>query len=68
VKRPAYHRAGVQECAIIDRFQQTATVLTRGDTDFPARALLPDDTYTTPLLPGLEVPLADVLGRDEVEP
>ena len=67
-KRAIYHQAGVREYVIIDRFQRTATVLTHGETDFAERRLKPSDTYTTPLLPGLEVPLTEVFKSSEVEP
>ncbi len=63
-KRAEYERIGVREYVIVDRFDRKVTILTLGDNSaYAERALLPDATYRTPLLPGFEVPLGEVLPR-----
>jgi len=62
-KRAEYHKLGVREYVIVDRFQETVTVLTYAVEGYQERVLTAADTYTSPLLPGLAVPLAEVLGR-----
>lgn len=59
-KRADYHRFGVREYVIIDRFARTVTVLTHAPGDYRERILRLSDTYTSPLLPGLAIPLAEV--------
>ena len=59
-KRIEYEQAGVKEYWIIDRFDRTMTVFRFGES--PEPILIPHDrTYSTPLLPGFEVPLARIL-------
>ncbi len=60
-KRADYHRAGVVEYVVIDRFTRRVTVLTHTPAGYDERILTPTDTYTSPLLPGLEIPLSEVL-------
>lgn len=60
-KREEYERIGVREYVIVDRFDHQVTVLRREGATFAESLLGPDDTYTTPLLPGLEVSLNGVL-------
>jgi Uma2 family endonuclease len=57
VKRAEYATAGVREYWIFDRFQRTLTVC-RGEEilTFAAEA-----TYTTPLLPDFQLPIAAIL-------
>ncbi len=59
-KRAEYHRLGVREYVIIDRFQETVTVLTYHADGYAERVLKIEDCYETPLLPGLSIPLSDV--------
>lgn len=60
-KRQAYADAGVAEYWIFDPRNDTATLLELQEGDYVERAILTaDDTLTTPLLPGLTIPLADV--------
>ena len=60
-KRQLYAEAGVQEYWIFDPREDTATLLELNDGEYIEREVLTaDDTLTTPLLPGLAVPLADV--------
>lgn len=57
VKRAEYAAAGVREYWIFDRFQRTLTVC-RGEEVLTIAA---DATYTTPLLPGFQLPIAAIL-------
>ena len=60
-KRQVYAHAGIPEYWIFDSPNETATLLELRDTEYVKRAVLgPSDTLTTPLLPGLEIPLADI--------
>lgn len=60
-KRQAYADAGVAEYWIFDPRIDTATLLELRDGEYVERAVLTaDDTLTTPLLPSLSIPLADV--------
>lgn len=60
-KRAEYHRLGVREYVIVDRQARRVTVLTHAAEGYREHVLGPSDTYRTPLLPGLEVPLAEAL-------
>ena len=62
-KRAEYYAVGVQEYVIVDRFKKTVLVLTHGQTDFDERRLKPGEHYTTPLLPGLSVPVDEVFSE-----
>ena len=60
-KRQLYVEGGVQEYWIFDPREDTATLLELQNGGYVQRAMLTaDDTLTTPLLPGLAIPLADV--------
>jgi Uma2 family endonuclease len=59
-KRADYHRVGVREYVIIDRFAKRVTVLTHTPHGFEEIVLTPADTYSSPLLPGLVIPLAEI--------
>ena len=60
-KRQQYGEAGVQEYWIFDPRNDTATLLELQNGEYVQRAVLTaDDTLTTPLLPDLAIPLADV--------
>ena len=60
-KRLLYAEAGVSEYWIFDPVNDTALLLELRDGDYSQRGLLTaSDTLTTPLLPGLAIPLADV--------
>ncbi len=64
LKRELYERAGIQEYWLVDPEADTVKVFRRDGERF-GRPLLfsrhDGDVLTTPLLPGLEIPLADVL-------
>ena len=60
-KRQLYAEAGVSEYWIFDPENDTALLLELHDGDYVARPLLTaSDTLTTPLLPGLAIPLAEL--------
>lgn len=60
-KRQEYAQIGVKEYVIVDRFARRVLVLTLENGEYGKRELGPNDVYTTPLLPGLEVPLENIL-------
>jgi Uma2 family endonuclease len=60
-KRDEYLRVGVQEYWIIDRFRRRMTVIRGGATPVTEMVITERDTYTTLLLPGFELPLAQLL-------
>ncbi len=60
-KRDEYLAIKVQEYWIIDRFERTMTVFSRQGKKIIKRVLTEKETYTTPLLPGFELPLAKLL-------
>ena len=60
-KRQIYAEAGVPEYWLVDPRNDTVTQLElRGGQYIEQAALGADDTLTTPLLPGLSIPLADI--------
>jgi Uma2 family endonuclease len=62
-KRADYQKIGVPEYVIVDRFDKNVTVLTLGEAGYEERVLTSAETYRSPLLPGFEVRLAEVLPR-----
>ena len=63
-KRRVYAEAGIPEYWILDQANLSARQLDLRDGKYVERAVLTiDDTLTTPLLPGLAIPLADVFRR-----
>jgi Uma2 family endonuclease len=56
-KRDEYLEAGAQEYWVIDRFRRTMTVYFSPSVEPPERVVAESGTYTTPLLPGFELPL-----------
>ena len=60
-KRQIYAEAGVLEYWLIDPRNDTVTQLELQNGEYIERAVLgADDTLTTPLLPGLSIPLAEI--------
>ncbi len=59
-KRADYHRLGVREYVIIDRFRRTVTILSFAPEGYEERILSVGDSYESPLLPGLMIPLSEV--------
>lgn len=61
-KRAEYRSIGVREYWIIDRFARTMTVFSLSKRGRGAKQIVTeDDTYTTPLLRGFELPLGRLL-------
>lgn len=56
-----YERIGVKEYVVVDRFEHRVTVFRRVEDRFKESRLNLKDTYTTPLLPELEIPLETVI-------
>jgi Uma2 family endonuclease len=61
--RDEFHAVGVKEFWVIDRFRRTMTVHYRPPADPRDRVVTEREAYMTPLLPGLEVPLAPLFER-----
>ena len=65
-KRAEYHALGVREYVIVDPDERRVTVLRWEPDGYAEAAVLdPAGAYTSPLLPGPSVPLADALAGDE---
>lgn len=62
-KRDEYLALGVREYWIIDRFARRLTVYRQTDTGSVKLVVGEGDVYTTPLLPGFELPLDRLLER-----
>ena len=68
-KRQIYAEAGVLEYWPIDPRTDTVTQLELRDGEYIERAVLgADDVLTTPLLPGLSIPLADIFRHRQRPP
>ena len=63
-KRQVYAEAGIPEYWIFDALNETVIPLELRDGVYVERGVLTgDDTLTTPLLPGLAIPLAGIFRR-----
>ena len=60
-KRDEYLALGVKEYWIFDRFKRTLTVYSKQGKRSKSRVATETDVYTTPLLPGFQLPLAKLL-------
>lgn len=58
-KRDEYHAIGVKEYVIVDRFKRAVLVLTWQAEDYAEQTLSEHEAYSTPLLPGLTIPLKE---------
>ena len=68
-KRQIYAEAGIPEYWPVDPRNDTVTQLRLQDGEYVERAVLgADDTLTTPLLPGLSIPLAEVFRHRQRPP
>ncbi len=59
-KRAEYHRCGIREYVVIDRFKRTVTVFVHEPAGYAERVLTDRDEYASPLLPGLVIPISSV--------
>jgi Uma2 family endonuclease len=65
LKPPLYERSGVREFWLVDRFRKRVTIFRRVNSIFcrePELSVEAGDVLTTPLLPGIEIPLAEIFG------
>jgi Uma2 family endonuclease len=62
-KRDEYIEIGVDKYWIIDRFKRTMTVYSWQGGKLRKRVLQENQIYTTPLLPGFELPLAKLFAQ-----
>jgi Uma2 family endonuclease len=60
-KRAEYREIGVREYWVIDRFRRQMTVFIFGGASDVERIIKENETYTTPLLPGFELPVSVLL-------
>lgn len=60
-KRAEYHGLGVLEYVLVDYERRRVSVLTQAPDDYQERVLTAGDTYETALLPGLAIPLDQIL-------
>jgi Uma2 family endonuclease len=60
-KRREYLAAGIAEYWIIDRFRRTLTAVRPGPDEPRDEVVAAGATFATPLLPGFELPLAELL-------
>ncbi|MFO0965287.1 MAG: Uma2 family endonuclease [Gemmataceae bacterium] len=60
-KRDEYLRAGIKEYWLIDRFRRQMTVFSRHGKRIKKQVIREGQTYTTPLLPGFELPIKRLL-------
>jgi Uma2 family endonuclease len=60
-KRAEYLRIGGREYVIVDRFERQVTILRRSRGRFVESHLGQTDAYTSPLLPGLKIPLKEII-------
>jgi Uma2 family endonuclease len=60
-KRDEYLAIGTKEYWVIDRFRRTVTVYFPPTANPPVRVIAENEVYTTPLLPGFELPVARLM-------
>jgi Uma2 family endonuclease len=60
-KRRDYRAIGILEYWVIDRFDHTMTVFKNGPAKETELVIKANETYRTPLLPGFELPLSQLL-------
>jgi len=65
-KRDEFLEIHVSEYWVIDRFERTMTVFTKQGGRIRKRVIKETAVYTTPLLPGFELPLAQLLALCDI--
>jgi Uma2 family endonuclease len=66
-KRREYMEVRIPEYWIIDRFQRTLTVVRNQPDGIQEQVIAENQTYESPLLPGFDVPLAELLAAADRE-
>lgn len=66
VKRDEYMGAGIAEYWVIDRFQRKMTVFLNQAEGYKEQIVKENETYSTSVLPGFELPLAKVLAEADL--
>ena len=61
-KREEYQTAGIGEYWLIDRFRRIMTVFRNQSGRLSKKVIQEHEVYRTPLLPGFELPLSEILG------
>jgi Uma2 family endonuclease len=64
-KRAEYHRVGVKEYVVVDRFKREVLVLTWADDDYEDKWLTAGAVYRSRLLPGLTIPISEAFAEAE---
>jgi Uma2 family endonuclease len=67
-KRDEYLEIGAKEYWVIDRFRRTMTVYYQAPANPAERILTENEHYTTPLLPGFELPLKRIIDLANLYP
>lgn len=65
-KRDEYREAGIAEYWVIDRFRRQLTVFRQPTAAAPMLVVREGESYTTPLLPGFELPLSRLLAEADL--
>jgi Uma2 family endonuclease len=60
-KRDQYRGLGVLEDVVVDRYNATFTVFSLTDEGYAERVLSRNESYESPFLPGLTIPLSELL-------
>lgn len=66
IKRDEYREAGIAEYWIIDRFSRSMTVYRQQAEAVTKLVVRPGEVYSTPLLPGFELPLSRLLAEADM--
>ena len=65
-KRDEYREAGIAEYWVIDRFRRQMTVFRQPAADVPKLVVREGEVYTSPLLPGFELPVSRLLAEADM--
>jgi Uma2 family endonuclease len=65
-KRDEYREAGIAEYWLIDRFRRQMTVYRQPRANVPKFVVREGEVYTTPLLPGFELPVSRLLAEADM--
>jgi Uma2 family endonuclease len=59
-KRADYHRVGVREYVVVDRFTETVTVFLHSPNEYVEHVFGVGETFQSGVLPGLAIPISEV--------